>query len=90
MSSDSVDAKFAGPWFDSKTGAEYVGNSNARSFRVWCAKHFIVPRSQGIKRYAKADLDRAMKAKRRKPQIHPNTMANLRVRWTRGRDQQSA
>lgn len=74
---------FRGPWFDSKTATAYVGNKNVHAFYCWCERHFIVPRACGVARYAKADLDRAMKA-RKKPRVHANSIANLQTRWSRG------
>ncbi len=71
---------FTGPWFDSRTAAAYVGNRSVNAFYVWAHKHFIKARSSGVARYLKADLDRAMKAKRPARVMSPNSLANLRKR----------
>jgi hypothetical protein len=77
--SDEVD-RFRGPWFDSKTASEYVCCKNVRAFYSWAKRHHIIRRSNGS--VAKADLDRALKARRRitRRGRHPNSLANLKPR----------
>jgi hypothetical protein len=72
---------FVGPWFDSKTAAAYIPCKTLKGFYEWCRRHHIVRRANGS--VAKADIDRALKAKRRPRRIHPNTLANLRKRHAR-------
>ena len=46
-----------GPWFDSLGGAEYLGYRTREAFRVWASKNHVIPVDR---KYAKADIDRAM------------------------------
>lgn len=65
--------KFTGPWFTSREAAAYVCCKSVGAFYTWKHRHFIVSRSNGT--VAKADLDRALKAKRR---MAPASLRNLR------------
>jgi len=69
---------FSGPWFDSRTAAAYIPCKSVKGFYEWCRRHFIVRRSNGS--VAKADLDRALKAKRAKRVMAAASLANLRKR----------
>lgn len=68
---------FNRPWFNSRTAAAYVPCKSVKAFYEWCRRHFIVRRSNGS--VAKADLDRALKAKRPRRVMNPNSLANLRT-----------
>lgn len=76
--SDAPDQSFdfSRPWLDSKTAAAYVGNKSVKGFYDWCRRHFIVRRNNGT--VARADLDRALKAKRPKRVMAAASLANLR------------
>lgn len=67
---------FSGPWFTSKVAAAYVCSKTVRAFYTWRTRHFIVARSNGS--VAKADLDRALKARKRKRVMAPASLLNLR------------
>lgn len=69
---------FRGPWFTSKTAAAYLCCSSVKAFYEWRRRHGIVTRNNGT--VAKADLDRALRLKRRPHRMHPRSLANLRLR----------
>lgn len=69
---------FRGPWFTSKTAAAYLCCPSVKAFYEWRRRHGIVPRNNGT--VAKADLDRALRLKRRPHRMHPRSLANLRLR----------
>jgi len=69
---------FSRSWLDSKAAAAYVGNKSVKGFYDWCRRHFIVRRNNGT--VARADLDRALKAKRPKRVMAAASLANLRKR----------
>lgn len=70
--------EFAGPWFTNKTAALYVCCKSVNSFYMWKKRHFIVSRSNGT--VAKADLDRALKAKKRPRVMAAASLRNLERR----------
>jgi hypothetical protein len=68
-------------WLTAREAAEHVRCKSVKAFYEWRRRHFIVPRSNGT--YARADLDRALKAKRKKHRVSPASLANLRKRHER-------
>jgi hypothetical protein len=81
----NLDDLFRGPWFTSKIAAEYVCCRSVNAFYSWKRRHFIVSRSNGT--VAKADLDRALKAKKGGRGVSPATLRNLELGRLRARDQ---
>lgn len=70
---------FRGPWFTTAEGAAYIRSKSVPAFRLWLRRKHIVPRHRGTHiLVAKADLDRAIKAKRPKRVMAPASLANLR------------
>jgi hypothetical protein len=69
---------FRGPWFDSRTAQAYIPCKSLRGWYKWRDRHGIMPRANGS--VAKADLDRALKTRKRTRQgLHPASQANLRL-----------
>ncbi len=67
---------FRGPWFSNAEGAAYVCCKTVNAFYEWKRRHHIVSRANGS--VAKADLDRALRVRRKTLRgTHPNTLANL-------------
>lgn len=70
---------FRGPWFGGREACAYVGNKTMGGWYAWKKRHHVVARSNGT--VAKADLDRALAPKNRKPRrMVPAQLANLRHR----------
>lgn len=64
-------------WLTSKQAALYVGSRSVAGFREWrrrWAKRGVLIPTRNNGSVAKADLDRALRVKRR---VHPNSVANL-------------
>lgn len=70
---------FAGPFFATREAAAYLCKS-IKGYYDWRRRHFIAVRADGT--VAKADLDRAKKARRQKTRrgTNPASQANLQRR----------
>ncbi len=77
----SPDWTFQGPLFDAQTARAYVRCSTMNAWYQWRKRHHILVLQRGL--IPKADLDRALRAKRTPPgpkpgpQQHPKSLANL-------------
>lgn len=67
---------FAGPWFDAKTAQLYVPCKSIKSWHLWKRRHGIIARANGS--VAKADLDRELRRRKPRRQMHPASLSNLR------------
>jgi hypothetical protein len=67
---------FKGPWFTSREAQAYVCCKTLGSWYVWRKRHGIVRRSNGT--VAKADLDRALRYRKKPRVMAPASLANLR------------
>ncbi len=66
------------PWLTAAEATEHVGSKTVKAFGEWARRHFILRRGNG--KYARVDLDRALKAKRQRRHMHPHSLDNLRRR----------
>ena len=69
---------FRGPWFASRTAQQYVCCKTLKAYYEWRRRHGIIPRSYG--RVAKADLDRILRRRPPRREMHPASLANLAKR----------
>lgn len=63
-------------WLDAADAAIYVGCKTTRAFYTWRRAKGLVPNGRGF--YLRRDLDRAMAIPRKRHQMHPASLANLR------------
>jgi hypothetical protein len=67
-----------GVWLTAADAAIYVGCRSTRAFYTWRKVKGLVPNGRGF--YARRDLDRALAIPRKRHQMHPSSLANLRVK----------
>jgi hypothetical protein len=76
--------EFRGPWFSATTAAKYIpcrakdGGISLKAWHAWKRRHGILARNNGS--VLKADLDRELKRRKPRRQMHARSLANLRKR----------
>jgi hypothetical protein len=68
-------------WLTSREGMAYVGSASLKAFHMWRKRHGIVALSNG--RVSRRDLDKALAVPRKRHQMSPVSLANLRRRHGR-------
>lgn len=63
-------------WLTAADAAIYVGCKSTRAFYTWRHRKGLTPNGRGF--YLRRDLDRAMALPRKRHQMHPASIANLR------------
>lgn len=69
------DFDFRGVWLTSRQAQRFVCCKSLKSWYAWAKRHGIVRRSNGT--VAKADLERELKRKKPRREMHVNSLANL-------------
>jgi hypothetical protein len=65
-------------WLTAREAAAYVGNASVKAFYDWRKRHGIVALGNG--RVSRRDLDKALAVPRKRHQMSPVSLANLRRR----------
>lgn len=65
-----------GVWLTAAESAVYVGCKSTRAFYTWRRVKGLTPNGRGF--YLRRDLDRAMAQPRKRHQMRPTSLANLR------------
>jgi hypothetical protein len=65
-------------WLTSREAAAYVGSASVKAFYDWRRRHGVVALGNG--RVSRRDLDKALAVPRKRHQMSPVSLANLRRR----------